>query len=159
MKFAYRAAVAAAALFIAGCSLTTPPNPAGSSPATSPVADEAVAAWARAGGSADLANLASAIKSASNDLLDRAALGTACQQVSAAIARLQAAGPVPDQAAESSLTKALGELSAGASECRAGVQAGSVSMQEQAVIDVTAGATYLGLATTAIDSAAGMTNS
>jgi hypothetical protein len=113
--------------------ITTPaPGSAGST-------TEREVAWFVDGGRAELHRLSAAVTALGKAPNTIAALGTACARFAAAVASAQAGPPVPDQAAQASLSGALAEYAKSAATCQAGASAHSRAMIGRAAPEISAG--------------------
>ncbi len=113
--------------------ITTPaPSSAGST-------TEREVAWFVDGGRAELLRVSAAVTALGHAPNTFAALGTACARFAAAVASAQAGPPVPDQAAQASLSGALAEYAKSAATCQAGASAHSRAMIGRAAPEISAG--------------------
>lgn len=115
----------------------------GQTPGSTVTAIERVDAWFADGGQTELDGLSAAVVAvgqADTPGASYAGLDQACVKEAAAVASAQAGPPVPDTAAEDSLSSALAEYAKSAADCQAGASAQDVALLNQAAGETRAGA-------------------
>jgi hypothetical protein len=116
---------------------------AAQTPSSQGATTERVDAWFVDGGHAELTRLTVAIVGVGHASDTFAALGAACAKLAAAVASAQAGPPVPDAAAQASLTGALADYAKSAGDCQAGASAHNDALISKAATATSAATSYL----------------
>jgi len=135
---------------------TAPPATAAPSAATPPAetAGQQITDWVDNGGQTRLDAIGAALGSIGTDgeAGSFPAVAQDCSQLSAAIAGIQAAGPIPGPKAQRPLARALSLYGEAAAQCTAGAKTQDTPAIEQATAEMTQGEVYLGRTTRVIKS-------